>query len=147
METTSPEKYEQKLHEFNINVKYYEYEKIIFDFLSSKFEAMEKMNLNDECLFEDELESKKFNPNKNEVPKSKDPKNKKTKKKSSPKKSENKNIILNKNGKAKKTKIESIDLVDVHNLNIDKEMKKKDINEFFSDKILLNSIINQIKDK
>ena len=47
METTSPEKYEQKLHEFNINVKlYYEHEKIIFDFLSSKFKAMEKMNLN-----------------------------------------------------------------------------------------------------
>ena len=150
MESTSPEKYEQKLHDCNIKVKsYYEHEKIIFDFLSSKFEAMEKMNLNDECFFEDVIETKKINPNKNQVSKSKDSKNKKTKKKSSPKKLENKNknIILNKNGKIKKIKIESVDFVDVNNLNIDKEMKKKDLNEFFSDKILLNSIIDQIKDK
>ena len=155
MESISPEKSEKKPQHCNSNEEkykaklYYEHEKEIFDFLSSKFETMEKMNLNDECPFEDELKSKKININKNVVPKTKESKSKKRKQKSPQKKSEskNKNIIVKSNGNVKKMKIESIDLIDVDNIDIEHEMKKKDSSSFFSNKTLLSSIINEIKGK
>ena len=155
MESTSPNKSGEKHTDFISNKEkmkvkpYYDHEKEIFDFLNSKFEAMEKMNLNEESLLEDEIGAKKININKKEVPNAKDSQNKKNRKKSSRKKSENKNKnnVLNSNEKIKKAKKESIDLVDVNNLDIEHEMKKKDANEFFSNKTLLNSIINEFKGK
>ena len=96
MEPTSQEKSLRK-PEHCISYKeksYYEYDKELCNFLSSKFEAMEKMNLNDECIFEDELESKKISANKNILSKSKDSKHKKTEKKHHEKKQKIKIKIL-----------------------------------------------------
>ena len=76
----------------------------------------------------------------------------KKKKKHSRKSPENKknvkNMIVNYKGKVEKTNIESIDLVDVINLDVEKETKKKDLKLFFSsNKALLNSIISEMNDK
>ena len=138
----------------------YEHEKEDFDFLSSKLEAMEKMNLDDECLVEDEIETKKININKNKSPNSKYSKDKKcnnspTKKINtknfSPKelenKSNNKNIIIDVNGKVGKLNVENIDLIDDINMDVDKEIKEKESNNFFSSKNTLILIINEIKNK
>ena len=68
---------EKKLLDFISNKKKfkiksdYEHEKEDFDFLSSKLETMEKMSLDDECLVEGEIETKKINKNKNKPPNSK----------------------------------------------------------------------------
>ena len=136
-------------------------EKKFLDFLDSKLEVMEKMNLDDECLVEGEIEMRKININENVLPNQKHPKSKKDsnsakkikkKKKHSRKSPENKknvkNMIVNYKGKVEKTNIESIDLVDVINLDVEKETKKKDLKLFFSsNKALLNSIISEMNDK
>ena len=177
----------------------------IFDFLSSKFKAMEKMNLDDEC-FEGEIEIRKINIDKKVFPKLKHSKIKRgsysPKKRSkfkntflpkkqenekdyntpkreikyqitlspkkseltkicnspkkklnilSPKKSENKinnkNIIINANGKVSRSNLESIDLIDFINFDVYKEVKEKESNKFFSNKFILSSIINEMEDK
>ena len=128
-------------------------EKNFLDFLNSKLEAMEKINLDDECLFETEIETKKLNKNKNVLRKSKHLKSIKcsnsTKKiKNSKNKSSNKNTIVSHNGKIEKAKIENIDSVDVTNLDVKKEIKEKDLNKFFSsNKTLLISILDEMKNK
>ena len=75
-----------KKEKFKIK-SYYEHEKDIFDFLSSKYQAMEKINLDDEYFLEGEIKTKTNKENKNLISKSK---NKKNKRKSSRKKSEKK---------------------------------------------------------
>ena len=138
----------------------YEHEKEDFDFLSSKLETMEKMSLDDECLVEGEIETKKININKNKPPNSKHSKAKKNNnspikkinnKNFSPKKSKNKiknkNIVINAQGKVEKSNIENIDLVDIANLDVDKEIKERGFNHFFSSKNTLILIINEIKNK
>ena len=152
----------------------------ILDFLSLKFKAMEKLNLDDECS-EGEIETRKININKNVFPKpkhsnikkgSKSPKKtikfknsfsskksensksqKKTNKfknlhssKKSEKKNNNINIIINNNGKIAKSDMESIDLVDVINIDISKEIKEKESDKFFSNKFVISSIISEMKD-
>ena len=72
---------------------------------------------------------------------------KKNSRKNSRNKNNKKNIILNHDGKIEKAKIENIDLIDVINLDIDKEIKEIESNKFFSNKNLLNSIINEMKEK
>ena len=134
-----------------------ENEKKLLDFWSSKLEAMEKMNLDDECFIEGEIETKKFNLNKKGFPKSEhsksrkssnSPKKRKIKKNHSRKKTENKtnnkNMIINHDGKIEKTKMKKRDLIDVI---VFKQIKEKEISQFFSDKNLLNSIINEMKDE
>ena len=57
-------------------------------------------------------------------------------------------MVVNYNGKFGKPKIESIDLVDIINFEINNEIKEKELRKFFSsDKTLLNSIINEMKKK
>ena len=134
-----------------------ENEKKLLDFWSSKLEAMEKMNLDDEYFIEGEIETRKFNLDKKEFPKSEhsksrkssnSPKKRKIKKNHSRKKTEikknNKNMIINHDGKIEKTKMKRKDLIDIIVL---KEIKEKEISQFFSDKNLLNSIINEMKDE
>ena len=182
----------------------------IFDFLSSKFKAMEKMDLNDEC-FEGEIEIRKvnidkdifpklkrsniknvsnspkkiikfknlFSPKKSEIQKDSNSPKKKIKFKNafslSPKKIENekdvnsqktknkfkkiistkksrnkinnKNIIINANGKSSLSNIESIDFIDDINFDINNEVKENESHKFFSNKLLLHSIISEMKDK
>ena len=126
--------------------------------MNSKLEAMKKINLDDECLVKDEIEKRKMNNCKNLQPKSKykknkegiistnEVKNKNNSKKNSKKKSNDKNMIVN--HKVEKTEIESIDLIDVINFNVNKELKKIDLDNFFSsNKALLISFIKEIKDK
>ena len=142
---------ENKLHDEH-------YEKIC-EFLSSKFKAMEKINLEDEFLVEDENEVKKVNIDKKMLQKSEHPKNKKDsnslKKKTIKKnrsrknmksKSNTKNIVINYDGKIEKPKKQRIDFVNIKNLDLDKEIKGKELDKFFSNKTLLNSIINEIKE-
>ena len=134
---------------------YYEHQKEDFDFLSTKFEAMEKINLDDECLVKGEIETKNTNINKKKSQKSKDKtnfissENKMNINNVSIQKSEkninNKNIVINANGKIEKTNIESIDLVDDINLDIEKELKEVKSNKFFSNKKTLILIINEMK--
>ena len=62
------EKHKIKLHYFS---------KEISDFLISKYEAMEKIELDDECLTEGKDETKKINIDKDVFPKFKHTKNKK----------------------------------------------------------------------
>ena len=127
---------------------YYEHQKEDFDFLNSKFETMEKINLDDKCLVEGEIETKnsnidkiifkksEFSYDKNNINSSE---NKVNIKNISSKKSENKinkkNIIIKANGKIEKSNIESIDLIDVVNLDIDKEIKRKNRINFLVIKI------------
>ena len=169
---------EEKLFDFisdkeklNINI-YHNHQ--ISDFLFSKFKAMEKIDLDDEC-FEGEIETRKININKNAFPKSKKFKNEKIinlpekktnnhnyspKKprnknnnnnyylhKKSENKNSNKNIIINHNGKVEKPKIESIDLISNINFDEIKEIKEKELVKFFSNKTLLLSIINEMSGK
>lgn len=134
-----------------------EHHKEVVDFLSSKLKAVEKMNLDDECSV-GEIEIRKIEIDKDVFPKSEHVKRKKynffvekIKKKNSRKNSRNKNnkknIILNHDGKIEKAKIENIDLIDDINLDIEKEIKEIESNKFFSNKNLLNSIINEMKEK
>ena len=131
-----------------------ENEKKLLNFWNSKLEAIEKMNLDDECLIEGETEIKKVDLDKNIIPQSEiknnnSPNKKKAKKNHSKKRSlikvNNKNMIINHNGEIKKVKMESNGLGDVINLSISKELKKKDLNQFFSNQTLLDSIINEMK--
>ena len=62
------------------------------------------------------------------------------------KKNNNINIIINNEGKIAKSDMESIDLVDVINFDINKEIKEKESNKFFSNKFILSSIISEMKD-
>ena len=138
-----------------------ENEKKFVDFMNSKLEAMKKIILDDECLMEDEIETRKINTDKKLLPKKEDSKrikdsdsikkirNKKNNsRKNSKNESNNKNMIVNHNGKVEKPKTENIDLVDVINFDVDKEIKEKELRKFFSsDKTLLNSIINEMKEK
>ena len=141
-------------------IKIDENEKKLLDFLNSKLEAMEKIDLDDECFVEGETEIKNVNLEKNLIRKSKhskseksynSPNKKKNKRNQSRKKSENKsnnqNMIIKHNGKIEKYKMESNELSDVINLDIDKEVKKKELNQFFSNQNLLNSIINLMNDE
>ena len=137
-------------------IKSYYGQNEVYDFLISKYNAMETIKLDDE--FFHEIETKKNIDN--IPPTSKLEKNKKGSishkkrtnkknhsKKRSKKKSINKNIILNANGKIDKSRMKNIDLIDVVNLDINKEIKQKEINNFCSDKSLFNTIINEIKGK
>ena len=138
-----------------------ENEKKLLDFLNSKLEAMEKINLEDECLIEGDIEKQKINKDKNLIQKSeqsnsikvnnstKKIKNKKNNpRKNSKNKSNNKYMVVDHSGKVKKAKIENIDLVDVTNMDVDKEIKGKDLINFFSsNKTLLNSIVNEMIDQ
>ena len=57
-------------------------------------------------------------------------------------------MVVDHSGKVKKAKIENIDLVDVTNMDVDKEIKGKDLINFFSsNKTLLNSIVNEMIDQ
>ena len=114
-----------------------ESEKKLQEFFNSKLEALEKINLDDECFTEDVIETKKISPDKNISPKSEHSKNrkssnsqkKKTKKNHSRKKSENKNnnknMIIHHDGTIEKNKMESKDLVNVINFDNNKELKKR----------------------
>ena len=138
-----------------------ENEKKFLDFVNSKLEAMEKINLDDECLLEDQIETRKINTDKKKLTKKEFSKRKKysnsvkkiknkknNSRKTSKNESNNKNMIVNHNGKVEKPKTENIDLVDVINFDVDKEIKEKELRKFFSsDKTLLNSIINEMKEK
>ena len=66
--------------------------------------------------------------------------------KKSEKKNNNINIIINNNGKIAKSDMESIDLVDVINIDISKEIKEKESDKFFSNKFVISSIISEMKD-
>ena len=124
--------------------------------LSSKLKAMEKMNLNDECL-EGKIETRKISIDKNIFPKSKYSKNKrgrisakksistnKHSRKKSKNKGNDKNIIINVKGKIEKSSMKSIDLINGIDFCINKE---KELNQLFSNKSLLTSIINEMKNK
>ena len=138
-----------------------ENEKKLLDFCNSKLEAMEKINLNDEFFVEEEIKTKLTNLDKNVFSKSEhsksrknsnSPKKSKIKKNNSRKKPENKNnnkynnknMIINHDGKIEKTKMESKDLID---FIVNKEIKEKEMFKFLSDQTLLNSIINEMKDE
>ena len=134
-------------------------QKEIYNFLNSKLKVMEKMNLNDECCFEGKIETRKINVDKNVFPKSKQskstncsnsPRKKINIKSHSPKKFWNKNnkfIIIDVNGKIEKSKNFEKDEVNDANSNSKKKRKEKEMLNFFSDKTLLDSIINEMKDK
>ena len=155
---------EQKLFDFISGKEKFQLnsygQKEIYCFLSSKLKAMEKMNLDDECCFEGKIETRKINIDKNIFPKSKplkfkkssiSPKNKTNKKRHSKKNSVNKNyyknIVIDANGRIERSSMKSIDLVKAINSGINKEIKGKDLNLLLSDKVLLNSLINEIKGK
>ena len=138
-----------------------ENEKKFLDFVNSKLEAMEKINLDDESLLEDQIETRKVNTDKKLLPKTEDSKRKKysnsvkkiknkknNSRKTSKNESNNKNMVVNHNGKVENLKIENIDLVDVINFDVDNEIKEKELRKFFSsEKTLLDSIINEMKEK
>ena len=136
-----------------------ENEKKLLDFFNSKLKAMEKIDLDDECFIEKENEAKIVILNKNEFRKSEriksgksnnSPNKKKSKKSQSKKKYENKNhkqnTVIKNNRKTEKYKMKSSELSDVLNFDVDKELKKKELSQFFSNQSLLNSIINELKD-
>ena len=58
-----------------IKIESYNGQKEIYNFLSSKFKVMEKMNLDDECCYEGKIEIRKIDIDKNIFPKSKYMKN------------------------------------------------------------------------
>ena len=149
---------EKKVFDFisdKINTKKQNYDqKEIYAFLNSKLKLMEKMNLDDECCLEGKIEIKKVDIDKNIFPKSHHPKNiknnisprKKNIKAQSPKKSGNKNnkfIIINDNGKIEKPNSIENNLI---NLNVSKERQKKELINFFSDKTILDSLINEMSE-
>ena len=125
----------------------------VYDFLSTKYKAMETIDLDDECCSEGKIETRKININKNIFPKSKHSKNikssvspkNKINQNNSKNKSNNKNIIINKNGKIEKSSMKSIDLIDENNFEISKEINESELDQLFSDKALLTSIINEMK--
>ena len=136
-----------------------ENEKKLLDFFSSKFVAMEKIILEDDYFVEEEIKTKKVKTDKNLFPISEHSKSRKscdfankrkTKKKHSRKKfhnrNNNENIIVNANGKIGKPKIENFDLVDIINYDVEAETKKKKFSQFFSNKTILTSILNEMKD-
>ena len=130
-----------------------ENEQKLQDFLSSKLEAMEKINLCDDFFIEGEAEIKKDNLDKNDlkIRKSSNSPKKKIKtihsKKKNESKKNNKNMIINHNGEIEKLKMESKDLVGVVNLNVVKEIKNTKLDQFFSNQNLLISIISEMKGK
>ena len=157
---------EKKLLDFISNKEkfkiksYYGHLKEVHDFLKSKLETMEKMDLDDECIVENGITTKNLNININKTPnlkhsnhvKGRNSSIKKINKKNlSPQKSynktKNKNIIINHDGKVERSKIENIDYADVINLDPDKEIKDKELSKFFSHKNSLISIINEMKHK
>ena len=140
---------EKKLLKFisdkeKFKIKIYEEDQFLV-FLNSKLVAMEKIDLDDECL-DGEIKTKKINIDKKEFPKQKHSKSEK--KIYFPKREANKkNVIINRNGKVEKSEIECFNLDDDIKYVVDREIKKKELSKFFSDKTLLNSIINEMKDK
>ena len=157
---------EQKLFEFisdieKFKVKPFYNENEVYDFLSSKLKAMEKMHLDDECCLEGKIETRKINIDKKFFPKPKIPKNRKfsfspkklkinIKKQSKKKwisKSNSKNIIIKVSGKVEKPSMKSIDLEDFINIDNNKEIKIGELYQFFSNKKLLTSILDEMEKK
>ena len=153
---------EKKLHDLifgkeNFEIKPYYGQKERYDFLLSKLKAMEKMDLDDECCVEGEVQIRKINIDKNIFPKSnrsKDNKGsisskkgncKKNAKKKSGKKNK-KNILTNEKFKiGRSNNMKVIGLFDEANLYINKGVQKN--TNFFSNKSLLKSIIDEIDGK
>ena len=150
---------EQKLLNFisdkeKFKIKSYFDQKGTYDFLSSKLKAMEKMNLDDYCS-EGKFEIKKIEIDKKVFPKSKYSTkskdnisskkkvniNNNSRKKSGKKNS--KNIVIKADGTIEISKMKN--KIDDFNLDVNRELKQKEINKFFSDKTLLDSIINEMK--
>ena len=139
---------EQKIIDFisdknKFKIKPYYNQIEVVDFLSSKLRAMEKMDLDDECS-EGKVETRKIDIDKNIFPKSKHSKDKKNS--NSPEKTKNHEKNSRRKSKNKKTNKES-DLFDDINLTTNKyeKEKEKELSNFFSDKSLLVSIINEMK--
>ena len=120
---------------------------------------MERMDLDDSCI-EGKIEIRKIDIDKNIFPKFKQLKNKKNtispkkrrddqkhSSKNSKNKSNNKNIIINVNGKIERSSMKSMDLVKDISFRINKEKKVTDLDQLFSGKTLLTTIINEIKGK
>ena len=168
-------KYNSDIHQFNKNEKDENIKKLldfisdkekfkiepyfnrkeVVDFLSSKLKAMEKMNLDDNCE-EGDIETRKINIDKKFFAKSNHSSNKKgsisqkkkPNKRYKPKKNpreKNSNTIINTNGKIEKLNKKRIDLTDDINQEVNKELKEREFNQFFSDKTLLDSILNEMK--
>ena len=155
---------EQKLLDFisdkeKFKIKPFYDHKEVIDFLSSKLKAMERMDLDDSCI-EGKIEIRKIDIDKNIFPKFKQLKNKKNtishkkrrddqkhSSKNSKNKSNNKNIIINVNGKIERSSMKSMDLVKDISFRINKEKKVTDLEQLFSGKTLLTTIINEIKGK
>ena len=151
---------EKKLLDFisdkeKFNIKPYYNRKEFIDFLGSKLKAMEKMNLDDEC-FIGEIETRKIDIDKNIFPKSRHSKNKKgsispkskISLKNSPKKKsenqiDNKNFMIKVNGNIDEFNMKNVNLAD--NADINKKIKGKEFDEFFSDKTILVSIISEME--
>ena len=157
---------EQKLLKFisdkeKFKIKLYnEYYKETVIFLGSKLKAMEEMNLDDECCFKGKIETRKINIDKDVFPKPKHSKNNKgsispkkrinlknnSKKKYASK--NNKNLIQKDNCKIEKNiNTKNINFIDDSNLDFNKEIKPEEMEIFFSDKIVLNSILDEMKSK
>ena len=137
---------EQKIIDFisdknKFKIKPYYNQLEVVDFLSSKLKAMEKMNLDDECS-EGKVEIRKIDIDKNVFPKSKHSKDKKSS--NFPEKTKNHKKNSRRKSKNKKSDKESDSLEDI-NLTINKDKKEKELSNFFSDKSLLVSIINEMK--
>ena len=137
---------EQKIIDFisdknKFKIKPYYNQLEVVDFLSSKLKAMEKMNLDDECS-EGKVEIRKIDIDKNVFPKSKHSKDKKSS--NFPEKTKNHKKNSRRKSKNKKFDKESDSLEDI-NLTINKDEKEKELSNFFSDKSLLVSIINEMK--
>ena len=147
---------EQKLIDFISNKEklkiksYFEDYNEVCDFLSSKYKAMEKMNLDDEFLIENNTETKNSDVNKNKKTNFTQKKIK-SKKNSSRKKSKSKdsdkNMIIDSTGKVIKPSMKSINSVDIINFNNDKKIKEKELCRFFSNSTLLDSIVREMNNK
>ena len=141
-----------------LKISSYYGQKEIYDFLRSKIIAMEKMNLDDKCEI-GKIETRKINIDKDFFPKPKNgknkngstsPKKKSNGKKNSPKKPKNKtkkNIETSDNKVEISKILKKNDLIDGCTSYANKELKQKKIEDFFSDKFLLESIIDEMKDK
>ena len=159
------DKNEKKLLDFisdnnKFEIKPYYTRKETIDFLSSKLEAMKKMNLDDECCVEGKIETRKIDIDKKVFPKKKYSKNKRgslnpknkidisnLSRKESTNKKNNKNIIINANGEIKKSSMKSIELEDNINFDNNIEIREKELNQFFSHKRSLTTIIDEINGK
>ena len=155
---------EQKLLDFisdkeKFQIKSYYDHKEVIDFLSFKLKAMKRLDLDDFCI-EGKIEIKKIDINKISFPKFKhlkikkytiSPKKRRDEQKylskNSKNKSNNKNIIINVNGKIERSSMKSMDLVKDISFRINKEKKVTDLDQLFSGKTLLTTIINEIKGK